>query len=163
MPRACGRAARTQKTPQAAALTWTEEEVERLILATPDLRYRAAIVTTYGAGLRISETVAIKIGDIKSDKKLLHIPSGKGGSERMAPLPERGHRLLARLLEEHLAAAGNLVILRRLARSAYPNRNPELGLQEGARQGRHRQPLQLPLACVIRPRPIFMSAAATWR
>ena len=65
----------------------TEEEVERLILATPDLRYRAAIVTAYGAGLRISETVAIKTGDIKSDKKLLHIPSGKGGTERMAPLP----------------------------------------------------------------------------
>ena len=39
------------------------------------------------AGLRISETVAIKTGDIKSDKKLLHIPSGKGGTERMAPLP----------------------------------------------------------------------------
>lgn len=66
----------------------TEEEVERLILATPDLRYRAALVTAYGAGLRISETVAVKIGDIKSDKKLLHIPSGKGGTERMAPMPE---------------------------------------------------------------------------
>ncbi len=65
-----------------------EEEVERIILATPDLRYRAAIVTAYGVGLRISETVAIKIGDIKSDQKLLHIPSGKGGTERMAPMPE---------------------------------------------------------------------------
>ena len=65
----------------------TEQEVERLILATPDVRHRAAFVAAYGAGLRISETVAVKIGDIKSDKKLLHIPSGKGGSERMAPLP----------------------------------------------------------------------------
>lgn len=52
------------------------------------LGHRAAIVTAYGAGLRISETVAVKVGDIKSDKKLLHIPSGKGGSERMAPLPD---------------------------------------------------------------------------
>ena len=63
-------------------------EVERLILATLDLRHRAAIVTAYGAGLRVSETVSVKIGDIKSDKKLLHIPSGKGGTERMAPLPD---------------------------------------------------------------------------
>ena len=53
-----------------------------------DLRYRAAIVTAYGAGLRISETVAVKVGDIKPDKKLLYIPSGKGGSERLAPLPD---------------------------------------------------------------------------
>ena len=78
---------RARKKPRKLPRYMTEEEVERLILATPDLRYRAAIVTAYGAGLRISETVAIKTGDIKSDKKLLHIPSGKGGTERMAPLP----------------------------------------------------------------------------
>ena len=59
-----------------------------LILATPDLRHRAAFITAYGAGLRVSETVSVKIGDIKSDKKCLHIPSGKGGTERMAPLPD---------------------------------------------------------------------------
>ena len=79
---------RARKKPRKLPRHMAVEEVERIILATPDLRYRAAIVTTYGAGLRISETVAIKIGDIKSDEKLLHIPSGKGGSERMAPIPE---------------------------------------------------------------------------
>ena len=79
---------RARKKQRKLPRHMTEEEVERLILATPDLRYRAAIVTAYGAGLRISETVAVKIGDIKSDKKLLHIPSGKGGTERMAPLPD---------------------------------------------------------------------------
>ena len=79
---------RARKKPRKLPRHMTEEEVERLILATPDLRYRAAIITAYGAGLRISETVAIKIGDIKSDEKLLHIPSGKGGAERMAPMPE---------------------------------------------------------------------------
>ena len=66
----------------------TEQEVERLILATPDLQHRAAFVTAYGAGLRVSETVTVKIGDIKSDRKCPHIPSGKGGLERMAPLPD---------------------------------------------------------------------------
>ena len=34
-------------------------------------------------------TRAVKIGDIKSDKKCLHIPFGKGSTERMAPLPDR--------------------------------------------------------------------------
>ena len=64
----------------------TEQEVERLILATPDLRHRAAFIAAYGAGLRVSETVNVKIADIKADRKCLHIPSGKGGTERMAPL-----------------------------------------------------------------------------
>ena len=64
-----------------------EGEIERLLLATPDLRYRTAILITYAAGLRISETIAVQIADIKADRKLLHIRSGKGNVERMAPLP----------------------------------------------------------------------------
>ena len=79
---------RNRKLPSRLPRSMTEQEVERLILATPDLQHRAAFVTAYGAGLRISETVTVKIGDIKSDKKCLHIPSGKGGTERMAPLAD---------------------------------------------------------------------------
>ena len=79
---------RNRKLPARLPRSMTEQEVERLILATPDLHHRAAFVTAYGAGLRVSETVTVKIGDIKSDKKCLHIPSGKGGAERMAPLPD---------------------------------------------------------------------------
>lgn len=79
---------RARKQPRKLPRHMAAEEVERIILATHDLRYRTAIVVAYGAGLRISETVAIKIGDIRSDEKLLHIPSGKGGTERMAPIPE---------------------------------------------------------------------------
>ncbi len=79
---------RNRKKPRALPRHMTAEEVERLILATPDLQHRAAFVTAYGAGLRVSETVAGKVGDIESDRKCLHIPSGKGGAERMAPLPD---------------------------------------------------------------------------
>ena len=79
---------RNRKKPRALPRHMTAEEVERLILATPDLQHRAAFVTAYGAGLRVSETVAGKVGDIESDRKCLHIPSGKGGTERMAPLPD---------------------------------------------------------------------------
>ncbi len=79
---------RSRKKPGKLPRYMSEQEVEHLILATPDLRHRAAIVTGYGGGLRISETLAIKVGDILSEKKLLHIPSGKGGTERMAPLPD---------------------------------------------------------------------------
>ena len=77
---------RNRKKPQALPRHMTEQEVERLILATPDLRHRAAFIAAYGAGLRVSETVNVKIADIKADRKCLHIPSGKGGTERMAPL-----------------------------------------------------------------------------
>ena len=79
---------RNRKKPQALPRHMTATEVERLILATPDLRHRAASITAYGAGLRVSETVSVKVGDLKPDRECLHIPSGKGGAERMAPLPD---------------------------------------------------------------------------
>ena len=79
-------AARNRKLP-GLPRSMTEQEVERLILATPDLQHRApsSPLMVQAFGLRDR---AVKIGDIKSDKRCLHIPSGKGGTERMAPLPD---------------------------------------------------------------------------
>ena len=51
----------------------SEEEIERLLMATPDLRYRTSMTLTYACGLRISEIVAITIDDVKSKEGLLHI------------------------------------------------------------------------------------------
>ena len=79
---------RQRKVPRRLPRHMTVTEVERLLLATTDLRYRAAMLTAYAAGLRVSETLALQLADIRSDKRLLHIRSGKGGTERMAPLPE---------------------------------------------------------------------------
>ena len=81
------RGLRNRKRPRSLPRHMTEVEVERLLLATPDLRYRTATLLTYAAGLRISETVAVQVADIKADRKLLHVRSGKGDVERMAPLP----------------------------------------------------------------------------
>lgn len=81
------RSLRNRKRPRHLPRHMKEDEIERLLLATFDLRYRTAILITYAAGLRISETIAVQIADIKAGKKLLHIRSGKGNVERMAPLP----------------------------------------------------------------------------
>jgi len=42
------------------------EEVERIFRHVPGLKYRAALMTCCGAGLRVSETVALKITNIDS-------------------------------------------------------------------------------------------------
>ena len=81
---------RRRRVPSRLPRHLTVKEVERLLLSATDLRYRAAMLTAYAAGLRISETLALQPSDIRSDKGLVHIRSGKGGTERMAPLPEGG-------------------------------------------------------------------------
>ena len=58
------------------------EQVRAWVLGLIDRGLAPASTT----GLRISETVAVQIADIKADRKLLHVRSGKGDVERMAPL-----------------------------------------------------------------------------
>src|SRR3979411_1734799 len=46
------------------------EEVTLLLRAATAPKYKAAFATAYGAGLRVSEVVALKVGDIDSERML---------------------------------------------------------------------------------------------
>ncbi len=52
----------------------------------PGPKYKAALATAYGAGLRVSEVVALKAGDIDSERMLLRVEQGKGRKDRNAML-----------------------------------------------------------------------------
>lgn len=71
-----------RKLPQVL----TPEEVARLIAAAPGLKYRAALSVAYGAGLRRTEVVNLKVTDIDSAQMLIRIENGKGAKDRMAKL-----------------------------------------------------------------------------
>src|SRR4051794_4946777 len=62
------------------------EEVTLLLQAAPGPKYKAALATAYGAGLRVSEVVALKVGDIDSERMLLRVEQGKGRNDRNAML-----------------------------------------------------------------------------
>ena len=64
----------------------TPEEVVRLIEAAPSRKYRCAFSVAYGAGLRSSEVVSLKVSDIDSKRMVLRIEDGKGGKDRLAKL-----------------------------------------------------------------------------
>jgi site-specific recombinase XerD len=52
----------------------------------PDRSNKAALSAAYGAGLRVSEVVALKVSDIDSECLLLRIEQGKGRKDRFAML-----------------------------------------------------------------------------
>jgi len=56
----------------------------RLLEAAPGPKYKAALTTAYGAGLRVSEVVALKVPDMDSMRMLLKIEQGKGRKDRIA-------------------------------------------------------------------------------
>src|SRR5271165_812446 len=50
----------TVNQPRRAPVVLSQEEVRRLLEAAPGLKYKAALSVAYGAGLRVSEVVALK-------------------------------------------------------------------------------------------------------
>src|SRR5213080_1032482 len=62
------------------------EEVALVLQAAPGPKYKAALATAYGAGLRVSEVVALRVGDVDSERMLLRVERGKGRKDRHAML-----------------------------------------------------------------------------
>src|ERR687893_1196481 len=62
------------------------DEVARLLAATTCIKHRAALAVAYGAGLRVAEVAALKVGDVDSERMLIRVERGKGGRYRNAML-----------------------------------------------------------------------------
>jgi site-specific recombinase XerD len=76
----------TVPVPRRLQIILSREEVSRLLEATHSLKYKAAFSAAYGAGLCISEVAGLKISDIDSERKTLHVEQGKGRKDRYAML-----------------------------------------------------------------------------
>jgi integrase/recombinase XerD len=74
------------RAPRKLPVVLSPEEVARLLDAAPSLKYKAALSVAYGAGLRVSEVVALKVGDIDSTRMVIRIEQGKGRKDRYVML-----------------------------------------------------------------------------
>ena len=86
------------REPRRLPAVLSVEEVTLLLQAAPGPKYKAAFATAgacpragrrpdpWGAGLRVSEVVALKVGDIDSERMMLRVEQGKGRKDRHAML-----------------------------------------------------------------------------
>jgi site-specific recombinase XerD len=74
------------RVPRKLPVVLSPEEVERLLDAAPGLKYKAALSVAYGAGLRVSEVVALKVEDIDSRRMVIRVDQGKGRKDRYVML-----------------------------------------------------------------------------
>src|SRR5438309_10778575 len=74
------------RQPRRLPAVLSVEEVTLLLQAAPGPKYKAAFATADGAGLRVSEVVALKVGDVDSERMLLRVERGKGRKDRHAML-----------------------------------------------------------------------------
>ncbi|MPZ31628.1 MAG: tyrosine-type recombinase/integrase, partial [Rhodospirillales bacterium] len=72
------------REPSKLPLVLSGDEVVRFLEAVPGLKSRTALTAAYAAGLRASEAVRLKIGDIDSGRMMIRIEEGKGAKDRYA-------------------------------------------------------------------------------
>lgn len=74
------------RVPLKLPTVLTKEEVQRMIEASSHLLYRVIVMTLYSTGMRRGELCRLKVADVDSDRKVIHIRIGKGSKDRDVPL-----------------------------------------------------------------------------
>ena len=80
--------------PRRLPVVLSPDEVARLLDAAPGLKYKAALSVAYGAGLRASEVISLKVSDIDSPRMVIRVEQGKGRKDRYVMLSEHLLHLL---------------------------------------------------------------------
>jgi site-specific recombinase XerD len=74
------------REPRKLPVVLSADEVVRFLEAIPSLKTRAALTTAYAAGLRASEAVGLRVGDVDSGRMVIRVEHGKGGKDRYVML-----------------------------------------------------------------------------
>jgi len=76
------------KEPQKLPPVLSREEVKRILAMATCLKARAMLTLAYGCGLRASEVVRLRAGDIDSEQMIIRIVQSKGRKDRHVMLPD---------------------------------------------------------------------------
>ena len=137
------------RVPERLPVVLSPGEIHELFQHVFSIRYRAALMTAYGTGLRVSEVVRLQVGDIDSKRMLIRVRQGKGKKDRYVMLSPR-------LVE----------VLRAWWRSWHPagrpqTYSPEDWLFPGWRKGQHIHAGSLQQACREAARAAGLSKRVT--
>jgi integrase/recombinase XerD len=78
----------TPKRHRRLPTVLSPDEVRQLITGAKNLDHRTMLMTLYGAGLRRSELLQLKVADIDSRRMVIRVERGKGGHAREVPLSQ---------------------------------------------------------------------------
>lgn len=92
----------------------TEQEIEKILsgkippdsIHTTSIRNRALIILVLTSGLRVSELINLRVGDLDFKKHVIAVRHGKGDKKRFVTLPEIAERFVEGYLRERYGAKG---------------------------------------------------------
>lgn len=78
-------AKRSKKLP----IVLSREEIRKIIESIRNPKHKLIISLAYGAGLRISEVVNLKVKDVNLEELTIHLKDAKGKNDRITIIPEK--------------------------------------------------------------------------
>lgn len=79
----------------------SQEEIMRIAEAANNLKHRLMLLIIYASGLRRSELLNLKVGDINTDREVLIIKGGKGRKDRQVMLAKSLIPLIIKYMEDY--------------------------------------------------------------
>ncbi len=76
------------REPQKVPLVMSRDEIKRLLAMATSLKARVLMSLAYGCGLRASEVVRLRVGDIDSAQNIIRVVQAKGRKDRNVMLSE---------------------------------------------------------------------------
>ncbi|MFX0124788.1 MAG: site-specific tyrosine recombinase/integron integrase [Candidatus Hodarchaeota archaeon] len=108
------------KIPKSLPKTITVEETLKLLTAPDNPRDKAILYMLYGTGMRVSELSNLNIEQIDLKDKIIHVVGGKGGKDRIIPLPNGIIKILEDYIKAREGAQDSTFILNRSGRRLTP-------------------------------------------
>jgi integrase/recombinase XerD len=100
MPFTIGSLPRPKKEKQLPVIL-SQEEVVKILNTVDNLKHKTLLMLIYSAGLRVGESVRLKVENIDSKRKLIYIKSAKGKKDRYTILSDIALENLRKYYKEY--------------------------------------------------------------
>lgn len=76
------------KKPKSLPIVLSRIEIRKIIESSRNPKHKLLLSIAYGSGLRVSETISLKVHDLNIDELTIHIKQAKGQKDRISIIPE---------------------------------------------------------------------------
>lgn len=127
-------AKRSKKLP----VVLSREEIKSIIEQIKNPKHKLIISLAYGAGLRVSEVISLKVKDINLDELTVHLKDAKGKKDRLTIIPESIRNDIKILISEKsldeivFASERGGKLTERTAQKIFENGMKKAGIKKGA-------------------------------
>ncbi|MCB9800606.1 MAG: tyrosine-type recombinase/integrase [Pseudomonadales bacterium] len=76
------------KKPHSLPIVLSRSEINKILTTVKNAKHKLMLSVAYGAGLRVSEVIALKVRDLDLEELTIHIKQAKGQKDRISIIPE---------------------------------------------------------------------------